>query len=133
MVETADDLTGYFNGQLEKCGVEYIDYYLLHALNKSYYEKAKQLNAFDFVAQKKEEGKPAKIGFTRKGTSKKVAEPKEEVKEEVVPVVEEKEEKKEEKKVEEIDFFAEMEANMKKSKEEREKNMKILQKRLDNG
>ena len=64
MVETADDLTGYFNGQLEKCGVEYIDYYLLHALNKTYYEKAKQLNAFDFVAQKKAEGKLKKVGFS---------------------------------------------------------------------
>lgn len=93
---------------------------------------SRKTNRFSFIEipeegaeeEKKEEGKPAKIGFTRKGTSKKVAEPKEEVKEEVVPVVEEKEEKKEEKKVEEIDFFAEMEANMKKSKEEREKNKK---------
>lgn len=93
---------------------------------------SRKTNRFSFIEipeegaeeEKKEEGKPAKIGFTRKGTSKKVAEPKEEVKEEVVPVVEEKEKKKEEKKVEEIDFFAEMEANMKKSKEEREKNKK---------
>ena len=64
MVENEEDLPGYFNTQLEKCGVEYIDFYLLHALKQTFYDKAKRINAFDFVAQKKAEGKIKKVGFS---------------------------------------------------------------------
>ena len=64
MVESAEDLPGYFESQLEKCGVDYIDYYLLHSVKESFYEKAQKINAFDFVAQKKAEGKIKKVGFS---------------------------------------------------------------------
>lgn len=53
-----------FSNQLERCGVEYIDYYLLHALNKVGYEKTKLFKIFEFVKQKKAEGKIKKIGFS---------------------------------------------------------------------
>ncbi|MFI3141441.1 MAG: aldo/keto reductase [Clostridia bacterium] len=53
-----------FNNQLERCGVEYIDYYLLHALNKVGFAKTKLFKIFEFAAKKKEEGKIKKLGFS---------------------------------------------------------------------
>lgn len=53
-----------FNEQLEKCGVEYFDYYLLHNLGVSHYEIAEKLDGFGFLRQKKQEGKVRKIGFS---------------------------------------------------------------------
>lgn len=59
-----EDLERIFNEQIEKCGVDYFDYYLLHNLGVTNYEIAKKFNAFDFVQKKKDEGKVKKIGFS---------------------------------------------------------------------
>ena len=59
-----EDLERIFNEQLEKTGAGYFDYYLLHNLNVEHYEIAKKLNCFDFVSQKKKEGKVREIGFS---------------------------------------------------------------------
>lgn len=53
-----------FDEQLEKCGVSYFDYYLLHNLNISNYEKVKRFDSFAFIRQKKAEGKIRQIGFS---------------------------------------------------------------------
>lgn len=53
-----------FNEQLEKCGVDYFDYYLLHNLNVLHYEVAQKLNSFEFIQKIKDEGKIRKIGFS---------------------------------------------------------------------
>lgn len=63
-INSADDMERIFNEQLERCGVEYFDYYWLHALNKSYYEKVQQFDAFNFILNKKAEGKIRHIGFS---------------------------------------------------------------------
>ncbi len=59
-----EDLERIFNEQLDKCGVEYFDYYLLHALNAEYYKTVKRLNCFEFAMQKKAEGKVKHVGFS---------------------------------------------------------------------
>ena len=59
-----EDLERIFNEQLEKTGLEYFDYYLLHNLGVSHYEIAKKFNAFKFIQKKKEEGKIKNIGFS---------------------------------------------------------------------
>ena len=59
-----EDLEIIFNEQLEKTGLEYFDYYLLHNLGVSHYEIAKEFNAFEFIQKKKEEGKVKNIGFS---------------------------------------------------------------------
>ena len=59
-----EDLERIFNEQLEKTGLEYFDYYLLHNLGVSHYEIAKEFNAFEFIQKKKEEGKVKNIGFS---------------------------------------------------------------------
>ncbi len=63
-LQEKEDMERIFNEQLEKCGVEYFDYYLVHNLNTNHYEKAKRLGAFEFVMEKKRSGKVGKIGFS---------------------------------------------------------------------
>lgn len=58
------DMARFFEEQLEKCGVEYFDYYLLHNVSRAYYEAAEKFGAFRFAAQKKAEGKIRKLGFS---------------------------------------------------------------------
>lgn len=64
-----EDLERIFNEQLDKVGVEYFDYYLLHNLGVTNYEIAKKFNAFTFIKEKKTEGKIKKIGFSFHDTS----------------------------------------------------------------
>lgn len=59
-----EDLERIFNEQLEKCGVDYFDYYLIHNLGVSHYEIAKKFKVFEFVQKKKEEGKIKSAGFS---------------------------------------------------------------------
>jgi predicted aldo/keto reductase-like oxidoreductase len=63
-LEKVEDLERIFNEQLEKCGTEYFDYYLIHCLNTRLYDKVQNLGAFEFVLQKKAEGKVKKFGFS---------------------------------------------------------------------
>ena len=53
-----------FAEQLEKCGVEYFDYYLLHNLNASNYRTVERFDSFGFAARMKAEGKIRRIGFS---------------------------------------------------------------------
>lgn len=64
MVETAADLPRIFAHQLENCGVDYFDYYLLHALNAERYANMKQCGAFEFMQQRKADGTAKRIGFS---------------------------------------------------------------------
>ena len=59
-----EDMERIFNEQLEKCGVDFFDYYLIHNLGVSHYAIAKKFDSFGFVRKKKEEGKVRKIGFS---------------------------------------------------------------------
>jgi Predicted oxidoreductases of the aldo/keto reductase family len=59
-----DDLERIFKEQLEKCGVDYFDYYLLHNLGVTHYQIAEKFDAFAFILQKKKEGKIRNIGFS---------------------------------------------------------------------
>ncbi|MBQ1272347.1 MAG: aldo/keto reductase [Clostridia bacterium] len=63
-LEVPEDMERIFSEQQEKCGAEYFDYYLLHALSASSYELATRLGAFDFILQKKAEGKVRHFGFS---------------------------------------------------------------------
>jgi predicted aldo/keto reductase-like oxidoreductase len=53
-----------FNEQLEKCGVVYFDYYLLHSITGAIYENVERLDCFSFLREKKEQGYIKKIGFS---------------------------------------------------------------------
>ena len=64
MINEEMDMETFFNGQLERLGVDYVDIYLLHAMNRNRFEDAKKLGVFDFVNQKKAEGKIKHLGFS---------------------------------------------------------------------
>lgn len=62
--KTLDDVKNVFNEQLSKCQVEYFDFYLCHAMNLDRYHVYKELGAFDFLVQMKNEGKIRHLGFS---------------------------------------------------------------------
>ena len=57
MIEKAEDMQGFFDRQLEKLGVDYVDIYLIHSLSRNSYKKAQEFGAFEFAARLKQEGK----------------------------------------------------------------------------
>lgn len=64
MLKSEEDCGKFFNHQLEKCGVDFFDYYLLHNINVGTYAKCQKFGAFDFIKGVKESGKAKKIGFS---------------------------------------------------------------------
>ncbi len=64
LVEKPEDYEKIFNEQLENCGVEYFDYYLMHAMDKDRYAKIKEFGGFDFGRKMKAEGKIRNLGFS---------------------------------------------------------------------
>ena len=63
-LKTKEDQERIFNEKLEKCGVDYFDYYLLHNLGVENYATAQKLDSFAFIQQKKTEGRIKQIGFS---------------------------------------------------------------------
>lgn len=64
-VDSLEKAEEVFTQQLQNCGVDYFDYYLLHNTKGPNYDKIIQpLNLFGFIHKKKEEGKVRKIGFS---------------------------------------------------------------------
>ncbi|MCR4618477.1 MAG: aldo/keto reductase [Lachnospiraceae bacterium] len=62
-----DDLKGrddIFYKQLEKTGVDYFDFYLIHDIERGNYDKFCKLDCFNWVIKKKEEGLVKHIGFS---------------------------------------------------------------------
>lgn len=56
-----------FNEQLERCGVTYFDYYLLHSLQPSRLAAYGKNDCWNFCLQKKKEGKIRHFGFSFHG------------------------------------------------------------------
>ncbi len=54
----------FFSSQLERLGVDYLDYYLLHAINKNGYKEAVEKGAIEFMKKLKEDGRVKHIGFS---------------------------------------------------------------------
>lgn len=64
MLKEASEMPGFFEKQLENCGVEYFDYYLLHALDEGAAKQAEEWGAFDFMLEKKAKGLVKHVGFS---------------------------------------------------------------------
>lgn len=62
--EKEEEIVPLFNNQLELCGVEYFDFYLMHSQNKAHYEKYKKTNAYKIALQLKKEGKIKHFGIS---------------------------------------------------------------------
>lgn len=61
------DLQRYFSEQLERCGVDRFDVYLLHWLNQANYAIAERYDEFGFLNHLKAEGQIGKTGFSYHG------------------------------------------------------------------
>ncbi|MBR6012080.1 MAG: aldo/keto reductase, partial [Methanomicrobium sp.] len=64
MIHTREEQSKIFDEQLQKCGVEYFDYYMLHNMGLLFTGVEKELGSMDFIAKKKAEGKIKKIGIS---------------------------------------------------------------------
>lgn len=58
------DIRPFFEMQLEACGVEYFDFYLMHAQNVELFEKYKKCRAYETALALKEEGKIKHVGLS---------------------------------------------------------------------
>ena len=52
----SDDIRPFIEKQLKCCGVDYFDFYLMHAQDNSNYEKYKETNAYEIAYKFKDEG-----------------------------------------------------------------------------
>ena len=59
-----EKLDAYFAEQLEKCGVDYFDYYLLHSLDAGSYETVQRLDAFGWGMKERAAGRIKRLGFS---------------------------------------------------------------------
>ena len=64
LIKTREDMDSYLNQQLERLQTDYIDYYLLHALNKNTWQNLKKLGVIEFLEDAKRKGKIRHIGFS---------------------------------------------------------------------
>ena len=68
-LKVPEDRDTIFSRQLERCGTDFFDFYLLHSVEEgSHYEAYESLNCFRWGAQKKAEGRIRNFGFSFHGT-----------------------------------------------------------------
>lgn len=64
MIRDEKEMPAFFEKQLDRLGVDYVDYYWLHGLEGPSYHQAEDIHAFDFIKKKKAEGKVKHIGLS---------------------------------------------------------------------
>lgn len=62
--KTVDEL---FSEQLQKCGVDYFDFYLLHSVNREIMETFEEAHSYEYLSERKKEGKIKHLGFSYHG------------------------------------------------------------------
>ena len=68
LVEKPEDTLKYFEEQLNKCQVEYFDFYLCHALNLDRLEIIQKNHIFETLQKEKEAGRIKRLGFSFHGS-----------------------------------------------------------------
>ena len=59
-----EDIRPFFESQLKACGVEYFDFYLMHAQDRNNYQKYIRCKAYEIALQLKAEGKIRHFGIS---------------------------------------------------------------------
>lgn len=62
--KSLEDAKRIFADQLQRLGVEYFDFYLLHSLHKARYDKAKEMGVVDWLWEQKAAGRIRNFGFS---------------------------------------------------------------------
>lgn len=63
-MKNSSEMETIFQEQLNKCHVDYFDFYLIHALGHEAYEKWTKEGLFEFLVKKREEGKYREFGMS---------------------------------------------------------------------
>ena len=63
-VETIEDVKETFQEQLNRLQVDYVDFYLLHALSKERWDKILKLGILDYCEELRSQGKIKYLGFS---------------------------------------------------------------------
>ena len=63
-IKTKDDRDKVFKEQLEKTGVDFFDYYLIHDVNHHSHDTYTKLDCYGWIQEKKEQGLVKHIGFS---------------------------------------------------------------------
>jgi len=63
-IKSIDDCERLFNEQLQRLQTDYIDFYMLHGLNKRLWTNYLEVDVFPWIEQKKKEGKIRNLGFS---------------------------------------------------------------------
>lgn len=63
-VKCEADMQKIFDVSMERAGVDYFDFYLLHAMDKAKFDKADEIGAWDFIFKMKAQGKIRHCGFS---------------------------------------------------------------------
>lgn len=64
LVKNREDMDRLLNEQLQRLDTEYIDFYLVHALNQGFWDNLQQHGIFEFLESAKAAGKIKHIGFS---------------------------------------------------------------------
>ena len=64
MIKDEAEIPGFFDAQLERLGLDYVDYYWLHGLNFETYRQAQEMHAFEFIRRLRDEGRAKHIGLS---------------------------------------------------------------------
>ena len=62
--QTEEEIRPLFEKQLASCGVDYFDFYLMHAQNRDIFAKYKKCHAYEQAMKLKEEGKIRHLGIS---------------------------------------------------------------------
>lgn len=63
-IEKEEDILPFFQNQLEACGVDYFDFYLLHAVSRKQDQHFTKTRAYETARQLKEQGRIRHLGFS---------------------------------------------------------------------
>ena len=64
LITEVEQMETIFEKQLQRCGVDYFDYYLLHSLDATSYKTVQELGAFGYIGNLKKRGRVKNIGFS---------------------------------------------------------------------
>lgn len=64
LLKSQEDVKRIFQESLDRCGVDYFDFYLLHSVEESHYPTYEKYECFDFLKEMKKQGKIRHIGFS---------------------------------------------------------------------
>jgi predicted aldo/keto reductase-like oxidoreductase len=64
LITSREDMDHYLNEQLERLKTDYIDFYLIHSLNKDFWANVKRHEVFDFLDSALKDGRIRYTGFS---------------------------------------------------------------------